>query len=144
VDKTNDEVPTNDRAPTSNIRLLALTVLFCERLIEDPSTDTQIREQAARLYDQWICLVRDDQWSSEAMRSPHLSAAGETLMERMETFHDALVDRLRKTGGAESQRCGKHSKRPEDRLVGRAVSLIEQKGRRALLAMAAHIGGKSG
>jgi hypothetical protein len=144
VDKTNAEVRTNDRAPTLNIRLLALTALLCERLMTDPSTEAEIREQAARLYDQWVCFVRHDRWFSEAMRSPYLSAGGVTLMERMESFLHALVDRPREAGGAESQRCGKDSTRPEDRFIGRAVSLIEKKGRRALLAMAARIGGKSG
>jgi hypothetical protein len=144
VDKTNDDVPVNDRAPKSKIRMLALMALFCERLLGDPSSETQIREQAARLYDQWISFARHDRWFSGTLSPPQLSAEGETLVEKMESFLGALVDSLRKAKGAESRRCGKGAKRLAGRLVGRAVSRIEENGRRVLLAMAAHIGGKSG
>jgi hypothetical protein len=144
VDNTNDDVPADDRAPGSKIRMLAFIALFCERLMGDPSCETQMREQAARLYGQWIGFVRHDRWFSGTVSPPQLSAEGETLVERMESFLGALADRLRKARGAESRRRGKDGKRRAGRLVGRAVSRIEEKGRRVLLAMAAHIGGKSG
>jgi hypothetical protein len=141
VEKKNNDL--GDRAPTSKIRMLALMVLFCERLLGDQSSEGQIREQAARLYDQWVCFVRHDRWFSDTVRPQHLSAEGESLIARMESFLDALVDRLRKTGVAQSRCRGKSAKPPEGRFVARTVSIIEEKGRRVLLAMAARIGGKS-
>lgn len=143
MEKTNDDVRTNCGAPTSKIRMLALMVLFCERLIGDQSSDGQIREQATQLYDQWVCFVRHDRWFSDIMRPQHLSAEGESLIARMGSFLDALVDRLPKTGVAQLQRCRKSAKPLEARLVSRAVSILAAKGRRVLLATAAHIGGKS-
>jgi len=143
VDKIIDDVPTNDRASTSKIRLLALMVLFCERLMGDQSSEEQTREQAAQLYGQWVCFVRHDRWFPDTMRPQCLSAEGEALFARMKGFVDGLVDRLRKTGAAPLRRRRKHVKPREGQLVGRAVSIIEERGRRVLLAMAAHIGGKS-
>ena len=130
METKNDDVRTNDWAPTSKIRMLAFMALFCERLIGDQSSDGQIREHAAQLYDQWVCFVR--------------IADGESLIARMESFLDAVVDRLPKTGAAQLQRSRKSAKPLEGRRVGRSASIIAKKGRRVLLAMAAHIGGKSG
>ena len=144
METKNDDVRTNDWAPTSKIRMLAFMALFCERLIGDQSSDGQIREHAAQLYDQWVCFVRHDRWFSDTMRPQHLSAEGESLIARMESFLDAVVDRLPKTGAAQLQRSRKSAKPLEGRRVGRSASIIAKKGRRVLLAMAAHIGGKSG
>jgi hypothetical protein len=142
VEQINDDAPSTDRAATSKIRLLALMVLFCQRLMRDRSCEEQTREQAAQLYDQWVSFLRHDRWFSDTASPQHLSAEGEALAARMKSFVDGLLDRLRQTGATRLRTRRKNAKPREGQLVGRAVSIIEKKGRQVLLAMTAHIGGK--
>jgi hypothetical protein len=142
VEQINGDATLSDRASTSKIRLLVLMVLFCERLMGDRSSGEHTREQAAQLYDQWVCFLRHDQWFSDSTRPQRLSAEGEALTARMKSFIDGLVDRLPKIGAPQLRLRRKNANAPEGQLVGRAVAIIEEKGRRVLLAMTAHIGGK--
>jgi hypothetical protein len=142
VEQINGDATPSDRASTSKIRMLALMVLFCERLMGDRSSEEQTRAQAAKLYDQWVCFLRHDRWFSDSTRPQRLSAEGEALTARMKSFIDGLVDRLPKTGALQLRPRRRNGKVLEGQLVGRAVSIIEEKGRQVLLAMTAHIGGK--
>lgn len=142
MEQINDDAPPSDRASTSKIRLLALMVLFCERLMRDQSSEEQAREQAAQLYGQWVCFLHRDRWFSDTRCPQRLSAEGEALTARMKSFVDGLLDRLRQTGAAHLRPRKRHVKSRQAKLVGRAVSIIEKKGRQVLQAMTAHIGGK--
>jgi hypothetical protein len=142
VEQNNDGAPPSDRASTSKIRLLALMVLFCERLMRDLSSEEQTREQAAQLYGQWVCFLHQDRWFSDTRNPQRLSAEGEALTARMKSFVDGLLDRLGQAGAAHLRTRRKNAKPREGQLVGRAVAFIEEKGRQVLLAMTPHIGGK--
>jgi len=142
VEQINDDAPPSDRASASKIQSLALMVLFCERLMRDRSSEEQTREQAAQLYGQWVCFLHQDRWFSDTGSPRRFSAEGEALTARMKSFVDGLVDRLRRTGAAHLRPRKKNAKSRQAKLVGRAVSAIEEKGRQVLLAVTAHIGGK--
>jgi hypothetical protein len=142
VEQINGDATLSDRASTSKIRMLTLMVLFCERLMGDRSSEEQTRAQAARLYNQWVCFLHHDRWFSDTPRPECLSAEGEALTARMKSFIDGLMDRLPETGALQLGPRRKNGKALEGQLVGRAVSIIEEKGRQVLLAMTAHIGGK--